>query len=377
MGLRGQFETKPLTVGRVGSKIHSKQWIKVHETDIRHTGRTPMASITHRHQADGFRLKKEDQQKLATMLLHHMIATRTTRRDLGAKLKLRSITKEGEQDSPARSINNFLTHLSCSDDDLEKLYNHIRTWLYVPNQRAYDAAPDHIRYTARKLFNFPPELVVPAPVSLDDELISVITAIQDSDPDTIRHVSENYNGFWHMLRFSAHVEQDMRPKRTEQNEWDAYVVRGAMQIIPHDPRAPQNRPHFEIHYRPRSETNSPDFKKVTGALLSLGRRAHLKFVGREFRTNYPFEIIASQSVEKENTVSGLITRKHEQGQIFTARIALVRAKAGSLAELDTKIGVYCESQLKQDMREEIPHIDTILTTLRNLPPYDGKSGLLM
>jgi hypothetical protein len=102
----------------------------------------------------------------------------------------------------------------------------------------------------------------------------------------------------------------------------------------------------------------------------------LQFIGHELVSEYPLFIITSQPRKEVSTFNGFVTRKHEQGQIFTAKVAFVKAAANSLADLDKVIGVYYESELMDAVKGEVKSIRAILNSVVNHVPNGGKSGLV-
>jgi hypothetical protein len=228
-------------------------------------------------------------------------------------------------------------------------------------------APELIRYAVEDVFG----LRRPGSTSIS----SIFSHVSNEHPADLDDISKLYKGIWHCFRYSAHVQPELRARELG-GEIDALVVWESMEVQPRDPSQNRDHPSFEIHYRPGVHSGGQEFYTVVGTILSLGHRAHLQFVGHELVSEYPLFIVTSQPRARVSTFNGFVTRKHEQGQIFTAKVAFVKAAAHSLADLDKVIGIYYESELVHAVEGEVKSIRTILNSVVNRVPYGGKSGLV-
>src|SRR5215475_10908520 len=230
-------------------------------------------------------------------------------------------------------------------------------------------APELVRYAVEDVFGLKrPE---------NTSITSIFSHVSNENATDLDDISKLYKGIWHCFRYSAHVQPELRARELPGGKIDALVVRASMEVRPRDPSQNRDHPSFEIHYRPRVHSGSQDFYTVVGTILSLGHRAHLQFIGHELVSEYPLFIITSQPRKRVSTFNGFVTRKHEQGQIFTAKVTFVEAvKADSLKDLDDVIGVYYESELVEAVKDEIENINSILKSVVNYVPYGGKSGLV-
>ena len=105
----------------------------------------------------------------------------------------------------------------------------------------------------------------------------------------------------------------------------------------------------------------------------------MQFIGHELHSEYPLIITSRQSKdpEEDDPIIGLLVRKHDDADVFTGKVALVREQKLSFVELDSLISVDLASKFVQDWEERIPNLREILESVVNRVKYGGKSGLLL
>jgi hypothetical protein len=317
-------------------------------------------------------LNDEEKYALATVLLHFLISTGTSRTAFAEECKLNRLTHDGRDRRATRSIDNFLGTLTCDNDDIIKLRDKLQAWF----SQNIDRVPKHIRVAANVAFRLPtPSPPPPVTDRANHDLDKVIASIED-DATLTQGAMRDYGGIWHVIRYSAH---EHTPIGLPNHEWDAYVIHAAMQIRPSTSDGSFVRPMFEIHYRPNKQADTKDYQTAEGTVLSLGKREYLQFIGHDLASEYPLTIIAQQEKTLDTRFFGLVTRRHERGgQVFCSRVAFVRATgATSLEDLNDTIGAKLESVFKKQMKDEIPGLERLLERVRNSTDYGGKRGLLM
>ena len=309
---------------------------------------------------------------LLTLVSYFIVTEKNgTRSELAKRSGLAPNKKDGTPEKITKPIDNLYAQLSCDDEEAGKLAAFLLGWIQTSAARLNNI-PSEVRLAERKLLG-----KLQGSAGFDTGIDKVFTEIADTETNELEPFCEKYKGVWHVIRYSAHVEAGLDPIDLGGGEWDAWVVHASMQINPPEPG--ERFPTFELHYRPGRGNRSNVLRRVFGTVLSLGKRAHMQFIGHELHSEYPLIITSRQSKdpEEDDPIIGLLVRKHDDADVFTGKVALVREQKLSFVELDSLISVDLASKFVQDWEERIPNLREILESVVNRVKYGGKSGLLL
>lgn len=253
---------------------------------------------------------------------------------------------------------------------------------YEEIAQSLDSPPPHIATAIAMIYDpknvplpnaiDPPIHPIPRPQKVSNEyaLDDVFSKVRYKEPGLRDLFGQNYSGIWDVIRYSAHRLVDETPP-----DGDPWVVRASLQIGPIDRAQGRMEPWFEINYRPKDERP----RKSTGSVMLVNSGLHFALVGREHDVDAPIYVLAEHlKGEQSNYFRGLVVRRHSTGRFFTSRCAFVRSKAKTLQDLENKINVYRESELKAMFQDDITDLGKCLKEAENDTSADkGKAVLLL
>src|SRR5215468_3690 len=259
----------------------------------------------------------------------------------------------------AQTVNNFL--FAASNEGALALKNYFEP-LVRGDCDWFSDPPEHIKSAIDSVYH--------ESVKKDsDSLNNVLLRTRHTDQQYHNELGEYYSGLWDIIRYSAHDADQY----STSGETDPWVVRAAMEVSPTDVRHGLKEPRFVIHYRPKDD----ELRKSTGAITLINNGQHFCIMGREHDTGAPVFVIAQFFHTRRNRFPGLVFRRHSTGRMFTSRVSFVRSKAKTIQELEEKINVFRESQLRERFGIDIDDLDRCLREAVNDIPNSGKFALLL
>jgi hypothetical protein len=227
---------------------------------------------------------KAQRLALHSIVSHYLADVRVARRELINTIRC-----------DRRDFNNFLT--AAAEKGTDKIRDKFSD--LVANEIYYIGAPAHVQVAIRECFGYSPDA---APENAD--FPKVLAGVADYDERILRTISDFYEGVWHIIRYSAHVEH-LDLKALPDGTLDAWVVRAGMQVFPRATAHGRNLPTFRVHYRPKRLVDNNDFFHTEGVLASIGEGQHLQFVGKEYNTGYPLIITAPKTRHPQSRLEEL------------------------------------------------------------------------
>jgi hypothetical protein len=265
----------------------------------------------------------------------------------------------------SKKVTNFLS--AQASDMWEVIKSGISTAVTKP---AYlSSAPDCIRTAIHHTYG----IVQPAPYY--GIIQDIFQNIADARSEEKQNVAFSYAGVWNILRYAAHdTSHDFKAIDLGEGKFDALVVRAAMVIGEYYPKT-DDFPAFKIHYRPGLAKHLAPIKYTDGCVVPHRRGPHLLFFGAEEDSGYPLSITTLRAHARQTEFWGIVKRRIESNQRFTAtRVAFFRTEK-SIAELEPVLGLHRESEVLDAWGKEFHDLPQILGQLENRIDYQGKSGL--
>jgi hypothetical protein len=293
-------------------------------------------------------LNKDKRIALTSIVHHYCLQTQETRTDIAKNA--------GLSDRGRGHLDNFLQKAAPNASD--KIFSYFKN--IVTEENYYNLAPDYIKQAIRAVYDVDHKHV-PTPLE------KISSAIVDQTETLLDSISNIYRGCWDVIRYSGQSLVARKP----------YVIRAALEVYPRDGERKGALPAFCIHYRPLSKMVTKDFFVVDGCVMPLMGGHHMYFFGRELESDYPLDIVANQSRQAVTSFEGIVKRKQESGQILVSRVMFLRSKQQNIKDLTPKVGTFLETEFKDDCKDEIHNIESILKSVRNYVPDRGKGCLLL
>jgi hypothetical protein len=214
------------------------------------------------------------------------------------------------------------------------------------------------------------------------EYDTILSAVALNDEALLTRLSRNYQGVWHVFRYSAHVEPGADVLDTlADGSKNAWVVRAGMQVFERDTSIGRPLPTFRILYRPSQAVKRGHVFKTEGIVVPIGSGEHMQFIGVEYDSGYSLSIIAQHGRQPKDSFKGIVQRRHDHGEIFVSRVMFVKADHGdaTLDQISSQFGLFKESQIREQLQEELPEVDadSLFNEIMNSVPNNGKCGLVL
>jgi hypothetical protein len=262
-------------------------------------------------------------------------------------------------------LDNLLYHGSPRGAD--HIYAYFKT--IVTNDTFYTEAPNHIQVAIREVFGYP--TAEPLPPSLSNQILA---SFKEIDAGSIDRICSKYSGVWNFIRYANQLEPSLQVRDLSSTTW---ISRAAIEIFPPEPRAHLPFPTFKMHERLGFNAEFGDFYSSSGSIYPISHGSHMLFIGYNLWSE-PLIIVANCTrADLPRFIFGLINARSGPGFMFASRAVIVRSPSQTLSELTQKIGVYDERDLIESTQDEIPDLPHVLTSIRNVVPMDGKSGLIL
>lgn len=190
------------------------------------------------------------------------------------------------------------------------------------------------------------------------------------DKKRIVALTQAFEGLWNVIRYSHHGKR---------------VVRAALSVSEPDPDTTTHPfPTFTIHFRTNMITGDKETSPYAndGCLLPLESQRHMMFMGVE-DTDHPLTIACKMRKMPAGKIparfEGIVQRHHTDDNVFFAMpVAFIRASKVPIKDVPLdKIGSWDEASAIEQMRADIPDIETILERLRRRRANDGRAGLIV
>lgn len=289
----------------------------------------------------------------------------------------RRILEEASGDAlDKRALDNLLA--GSSTTGAGQFYEFVKK--IVTKRGYFEKSPHHIRELIRRCFD-----IETTNSSMIREYSDIISILSEETTIAAERMVSKFCGIWNIVRYSAHVDTGaisdvIAGGRLNDGSVNAWVVRTSIEITPQNDGENPLMPKFTLRYKPRNITDYNDYIQTDGVMMSIGSGEAAIMTGLEGDSNFPVSIICRQSDAISRTFPGIVRRKHEQGQIFVARVVFIKSDSHSLDELNSKIGVTTEKNLIKDLEEEYNNelnVERILQLMKNNVPFDGKSTLIL